>query len=592
MRSGIRAALGAILTVGAMAVGLVTATAPAAAASDTMDYPTSWARVDSRAAADTITSGDALVGAHRDEENRHHLSKSYFTFDLTDYHGRDVFTAAFGVRLLAANDCSVESAVELWRTDPADVPTWADQPAESSRITGPNHTECPTGYLVWNVMDAVTAAVAAGEPSISFVLRVSEDHQGDLAHGRTFGSTPGLSMTHNGSPNAPTELRVDHHLCGDSAALLHPSEGVSLSGTVSDPDALNVLDARVQAWEVTEPADVLEMTTHARNGLFLVTFPGSRITDGATYQWRVRTEDQDGAVSAWSPPCAFTVDRSSPEVAPTVTSERFVENGGPPGVTGPGDFTFTANGVADVVRFDWSGIGVPYGSVAADRPGGSATVTIMPETDGPVDISVWSVDAAGNFSAARSYRFWVAANWPLTSFDYQHHQGERVPVTLTARQEGATTFTYIWQVEEGAPEHTIPVGADGTASLVVDIPISGSGGWEFTVWTTDADGQRSQVNRHMVYINNEVPRVRLNAREVALGEQLTATINPVFLGDVISYRWRIDDGPEHTVEPNADDTAQFTFTPTEPGDHRLILHATYANGGISGTTRLPFTVSG
>lgn len=89
-----------------------------------------------------------------------------------------------------------------------------------------------------------------------------------------------------------------------------------------------------------------------------MTYPDALAIDGATYQWRARTEDSDGAVSAWSTPCRFTIDRTRPDAPPTVESERFPEydfdnpRAAPPG---SGEFTFTANGVDDVVGFQYSG---------------------------------------------------------------------------------------------------------------------------------------------------------------------------------------------------------------------------------------------
>jgi len=90
------------------------------------------------------------------------------------------------------------------------------------------------------------------------------------------------------------------------------------------------------------------------------------------------------------------------------------------------------------------------------------------------------------------------------------------------------------------------------------------------------------VTTKLVNINYTEPRVNLSAWEVPAGTTITAVINPVFLGDVQTYVWQIDDGPENTVIPNADDSAQFTYTPTVPGEYVLKVHATYPNGGFSG----------
>lgn len=583
MRSRLRAALGAALTAAAVAGGLAATSTPAAAATSAVLEPASWARIDSRAPRDTIRSGDAKVGAYRDTAGRLHVSKAYFTFDLTAYHGRDVQSAGFIAPQLAAANCDNAVAVELWRTAPAPKPTWQKQPAELTRFDGPNQIGCPTGQLGWTVSTAIADAVAHGRTTITFALRVSAAHQGDVAFGRTLSSAPYLRLTYNTPPDVPAGLHVEQYDCAGPPIVIAPlfESGVRLTGTASDPDGTSDLTVRAQVWPAADPADVFEVVPDAYSGQFAFAYPDSLSVNGA-YQWRARTEDADGAVSAWSAPCSFTIDRSRPDAEPVVESDYYVEDSGPPGVTGPGTFTFSANGVADVVGYRWDGIGVPYGEVRTSEPGGAATVTIMPTSDGPASITVRSFDAAGNVSAARTYRFWVASNAPTTSFRDQHYFGETVPVTLTATQDGATTFTYTWEAEEGTPEHTVPVGADGTASLVIQMPSSGPTAYEFAVWTTDGNGQRSQVNDDLVYINATEPWVTFDAQEVAVGQPVNAVIDPVFLGDVETYRWRADDGPEQVIVPAEDGSAQFTYVPTEPGWHTVTVYATYANGGVSG----------
>ncbi|GAB1510512.1 hypothetical protein [Actinophytocola sp. KF-1] len=592
MRSGLRAALGAALTAAAVAGGLTATATQAAAVSYGTLAPASWARIDSRAPEDTITSGDARVGAFRDSAGKHHVSKAYFTFDLSSYRGGQVFTAGLIAPQLAAADCERAVAVELWRTTPAPAPTWYRQPAELTRFAGPNQIGCPSGQLGWDVSTAIADAVAAGRDRITFGVRVSEAHQGDVAFGRTLSSRPYLRLTYNSPPDVPTGLSVDTHDCAEPGIVYAPGFGwgVPLWGSVSDPDGPSSLTVRAQVWNTADPGNVYEVVPDAWTGAFRFTYPDSLSVDG-TYQWRARTEDSDGAVSAWTAPCTFTLDRTRPDVEPTVESDYFVEDGGPPGATGPGTFTFGANGVADVAGYQWSGIGVTDGEVRTDAPGGSATVTILPTSDGPASISVYSFDAAGNMSPARTYRFWVLSNAPTTSFRNQHYFGERVPVTLTATQSGAATFTYSWAAEDGAPEHTVPVGADGTAAIVVDMPRSGPTAYRFTAWSTDADRQRSQTYDELVHINDAEPWIDLSAWHVAVGETVTAVVDPVFLGDVATYVWRVDGGPEQVVVPEADDSARFTYVPAEAGDHLIEVWATYANGGFSGTARVGVTAS-
>lgn len=230
---------------------------------------------------------------------------------MTGFHGRQVFTAGFIAPQLAATDCNRDVAVELWRTEPAPAPRWADQPAELARLSSPNQIGCPTGQIGWNVSDTIAAAVADGLDSITFGLRVNDDHQGDIAYGRTFASAPFLRLTYNTAPKTPTDLRVDRHSCAETAIVYAPGfeDHVPLSGFATDPDT-NDLDVRVQVWDVADPSDVFEVVYEFAAFGFVVTYPGSLVTDGATYRWRARSEDGDGAVSEWSSPCEFTIDKT------------------------------------------------------------------------------------------------------------------------------------------------------------------------------------------------------------------------------------------------------------------------------------------
>lgn len=97
-------------------------------------------------------------------------------------------------------------------------------------------------------------------------------------------------------------------------------------------------------------------------------------------------------------------------------------------------------------------------------------MTITATDGGFHRLNVRSFNAAGNVSDARVNEFLVAFNSPTTSLDApEYYHGQRVPVTLTARQEGAATFTYVWEAEEGQPEHTVPVGPTEPGAHVLEV---------------------------------------------------------------------------------------------------------------------------
>lgn len=76
-----------------------------------------------------------------------------------------------------------------------------------------------------------------GQESITLGLRVSGDHQGDIAHGRTLDSAPYLRISYNTAPGTPTDLHVDQHPCTDPNIMYAPffDLGVPLSGVATDP---------------------------------------------------------------------------------------------------------------------------------------------------------------------------------------------------------------------------------------------------------------------------------------------------------------------------------------------------------------------
>jgi hypothetical protein len=93
--------------------------------------------------------------------------------------------------------------------------------------------------------------------------------------------------------------------------------------------------------------------------------------------------------------------------APTVSSSDYPATACAGGIGHPGRFTFSANGSTDVVGFQY-GPDFPSTYVSADQPGGTATVTITPNTFGIDKVAVKSVDAAGDTSPITAY--WYCVN--------------------------------------------------------------------------------------------------------------------------------------------------------------------------------------
>ncbi|WP_101783813.1 hypothetical protein [Nonomuraea indica] len=89
--------------------------------------------------------------------------------------------------------------------------------------------------------------------------------------------------------------------------------------------------------------------------------------------------------------------------APLVASTVYPENAAGGGAGMPGEFAFSPNGAQDVVAYGYSLDSGETLRIPADTP----TVTVTPDTAGPHTLSVWSIDARGYLSSARTYAFMV-----------------------------------------------------------------------------------------------------------------------------------------------------------------------------------------
>ena len=403
----------------------------------------------------------------------------------------------------------------------------------------------------------------------------------------TGATSPAAAVRHladNQAPDIPTNLQVSNRPCGSWVPNVDPE----LTGPATDPDGDWPLTARIAYWPADNPAARVERTTQAYTS-FQLTLPRTDLTDGTAYKWQVQLSDEDGALSGWSEECGFTIDMTRPSAAPTVSSEMYPPNGGPPGGGGPGipgEFTFTANGVPDVVTFEYDGIGAPYGRVNADQPGGSATVNLAPSSSGPRDLTVWSIDRAGNRSDGVNYRFWVRSSAPEVTVPETLKLGERLPATLTARQHDATTFIY--QLND-QPEVTIPVDDDGTTDLLLDVPPNEHGYYSLRAWTLNTAGTRSEEVEGSFQVDMAPPTITLPPGAAPLDEPVAVTLSPN-TENIVSYTYWLNEGERSTVQANSDGTANTTVTPPGGGGYRVYAYGTTASGLNTGIAEAYGTV--
>lgn len=396
------------------------------------------------------------------------MSKAYFTFDLTPFRNATVFTARVSSWESAVTDCTKPRATELWHTPVAEHPTFAGQPKELSRQRQLVDEEpCRASRVPWDVTDVVKRALSDGKLKVTLTLRMAQEKQWDLAYGRRY-QNMSMIFQYNHAPTTPTNLEVSGTPCGAEPVFM-PNTETLLKADVRDPDSQHGLSGKFTVWDVATPDQRHEITASTSGMDYAITFaPGKLLIDGHTLEWNVRSWDGD-AESAASASCRITLDYTRPHAGPIVTSPDYTENGGPPGTGGgnvPGRFTFSANGVEDVVGFWYDG---KY--VAADRPGGSATVSYTSGGEGPQRLDVHSADRAGNWSPVTSYLFYVRHTAPVVSWSpWIRVLGNPVEYTFSPAVPGVVEYTY--QFNDG-PETTLQANASGVAKGRADDPAGG-----------------------------------------------------------------------------------------------------------------------
>jgi hypothetical protein len=551
---------------------------PASATEYTSIQSTSWSYIDSAQPGKNFAdpAGDAPIGAKLDHGKKH-VSKSYFTFDLSGLRGAKVLYAELSGRETAVADCSAPRGTELWVTAPAKkAPTWNDQPRELTKLAGPGSLDvCPSDYLDWDAGTALQQAIDAGRTSLTMVLRLPDSQQYNPRFGRTYRPLLYVSMQKNQPPATPTALKTGTHACAETPLVQHG--GAAMSATVSDPDDYS-FSAEFAWWPVDHPEQRTTGTDDVYgSGAYFD--PDTQLADGVTYAWQVRAKDSLAA-SPWSETCRFTTDFTPPATAPVITSTDYVyEVPGKGGVGVPGDFTLDAGGDTQIVGFQWQAGYTDSGYVAADRPGGKATVRYTPKTDGPISMSAYGLDAAGNYGPSGDYRFFVARNGPsMTCTPARAFLGETRQCTFAPHgTDGATEYLY---KIDGGPEVTLPAGPDGTAAITVT-PTDVTKRYNVSVRARMTNGNLSGEGGGALDIDRGLPVVDVPAGTM-VGRPIVFTLHATLPGSTsFTYDW--DYGEPATVPVGPDGTAQVTIVPDQPWHHTIRVHTTTAAGLTSAT---------
>jgi hypothetical protein len=367
------AATAAVLAVAAAAAIAGPAQPAAATSRHSSAAHSSWAYTDTRTPFDLHLEepGDVPAGAWRDDDGKRHLSRAYFTFDLSsllaEINGRFVYEARLTLFETQATNCE-DRPLEVWSTDPlAPDSSWDNRPGRRAalELAHTNEGVCPGFDLAWSADAAFDQLSTTGATTLTVEVSVPPRYMADLAQGRWFST--------------------------ESARVSVEYETLSL------------------------PRPVVTSTDYPESFEF-----------------------QLGA-----------------------------------GI--PGEFTFDARGITDIVGFQyvWFPAQLTPEFVPADEPGGSVTVTLAPPQPFQNILRVRTVGADGALGGVRNYELLILDTAPFVTWDQsQVELGVPFEITFTPTLEGAAEYFY--QIEDlfdqqVGPEIRVPVNADGTATALVTI---------------------------------------------------------------------------------------------------------------------------
>nr|BFE67149.1 hypothetical protein GCM10020092_004500 [Actinoplanes digitatis] len=243
-------------------------------------------------------------------------------------------------------------------------------------------------------------------------------------------------------------------------------------------------------------------------------------------QKEINAGPDGSAVLAWTPEVGgyytitvYSVDRWGHQSQPTQESFSVIDThpgvyvhaydpqvGDPVAVSAWSDLP---NAVAIVYSFD--------GGPEQTLDGRSVDFEVVPTRAGDNAIKVWARLDDGTLTPPTTSVVHVNSAPRITSqgpFGEDAVMGRPVTITLTAAQDGATTFRYsIGNSYDGEedPVRTVPVGADGTATISFDVPEGWGGVWgDVLVIATSLTADGTESDTKSVSLNLRNPRVEVN----------------------------------------------------------------------------------
>ena len=527
-----------------------------------------------------VADGDLPVGAWADATGTKHLSRTYVTFDLSRFTGRQITKATLIMQEASVADCTAPRAVEVWRVAATNsAPTWANAPEPSKQYgTLPVTDGCPDHYLTIDVVAPLRQAQADGASAATLMLRVPQAQEDNLAAGRRI-VDPWLLEEDNGTPGVPSNVSVGGVSC-TSGGIFVGTTTPEFMAWVTDPDQFDQVRPTFAYWPADRPAERTEVTGAAVGGSQMgrAQVP-TALVDSGVYLVAVRATDAAGASSAWSAACQFTVDIRVPK-APSVSSTDYPATGGPHGGPGiAGKFTFAiAPTDTDVVAFRYNADQIPVG------PDGTATIEWTPTWYGTQSLTVWGIDRAGNQGKQTVYSFTVRnTEVKITDHDPDAGFGQPHTVTFAPGMPDVVSYTY-WL--GGGEQTTVSADADGTATVVVtpDQP-----GYNYLYVTSRTSNGLPSAKTEKLFYLETTPTVTSpdfptdgTAEPPLVGTEVTLTFHPGMPG-VTEWVWSTQFSDEQVVPADPDGTATVHWT-TKNWPYLFLTFRSRTAGGVESAT--------
>ncbi|MFH8804893.1 FG-GAP-like repeat-containing protein [Streptomyces sp. NPDC017936] len=377
---------------------------------------THWARVYQAYPSTSFWDAKDVVrvGYEAETGGLDRISRSFFALDTSAVQGAQIKSATFRIRNTWSWSCQARE-VQLFEVGSiSQKTTWNNQPGKiGSMLDSVNASkgwgsDCPAGNLEFNATTAVRKAAAANDTSVTLGMYAASETD-------TFGwkkfdpKTAVLEVVYNNPPETPSDLGTSPYTSCTAGGTIG-NTSVTLYAKIDDPEAGN-LTAEFQLFAAgsTTPAFTSSIPA-VRGKMAKVVLPADKTPSGI-YTWKVRAKDADGASSAYSKTCTFSIDRVRPSKPPIITSQN---NAYPPGdngwpaTTGPARadarFLFSANSVTDIKSYSWwTDTDPSLKDASPDAPWADLKVPSY----GPHLVYVYSVDAAGNRSDTASYLYYA-----------------------------------------------------------------------------------------------------------------------------------------------------------------------------------------